>query len=118
MCCAVLAVLLLMEFEYVASHTVSVTIVTLLSVSAIPMIVGVAAKPPVPSHHGRVELASSHSSASAPVRARTHALDVAGCQMAVTNNVTTNKQALLRCIAQAAEGGAAYMVTPEGSLSG
>ena len=48
-------------------------------------------------------------------------MKVAGCQMPVGDvgvSLAANEAALLRCISQAAAGGARWLVTPEGSLSG
>jgi predicted amidohydrolase len=45
-------------------------------------------------------------------------LRLAGLQMDVTKNLQKNKSRILKGIKQAAEGGADFLITPEGSLSG
>ena len=45
-------------------------------------------------------------------------IKVAGLQMRVTRDITSNEQRILRGIDRAAKQGADFLITPEGSLSG
>jgi hypothetical protein len=45
-------------------------------------------------------------------------LTISGLQMPVTNDVARNEKRILEAITKAAEAGADFLVTPEGSLSG
>ena len=59
--------------------------------------------------------------ATLPLLQQATTMKVAGCQMPVGDvgvSLAANEKALLTCIDQAAAGGAQWLVTPEGSLSG
>jgi predicted amidohydrolase len=53
-----------------------------------------------------------------PVKEGTLSLVLSGLQMTVTNNIKKNQEQIINGIRKAAQEGASFLVTPEGSLSG
>ena len=65
-----------------------------------------------------LSIQSNQMKLSAQVKGENHDIILAGFQMTVTNDIKTNQDKILGAIQKAANDGANFLITPEGSLSG